>query len=302
LGGSPVGFRGLWPRKPGFPALQQGTPGRPFGPGFGVFLERFRPLLAGPGVPGVFWLSQGLAWPRFFPVLGSFGPVFGPFGPLSASGRKRANPYRLVTGSRAWFSRVFGLFAPFGPFWGPASPDPKSLPTGYRVLAPVFPGFRPFSALFGLFSGPPGPRPGFRLYSKVVFGGSGPFWPVFPAPFGGGENRPSRGLPRALRAPNVPLPALWGPKRAHSGPEAEIRRHPWAFLACFRSAKTSQKGPRMPPDFGLRPKRGPIWAPRAPNGAPEGPRTPFWAISGLLGPFRAPGGPVWAFLRPPGAK
>jgi len=242
----------FWPvlASPASFGSHRALPGPVF-PGFGLFWACFR----------AFRPSFGLRPKRAriltdwlpgrgpgFPGFSAFSPLLAPFGPRL---RRGPNPYRLVTGSWPRFSRVFGPFRLFLPLFRPSGPQ-----------TPVF-GFTARSfwgvlALFGLFS---------------------------PPPSGGGENRPSRGLPLPFGAPNVPLPALWGPKRAHSGPEAEIRRHPWAFLACFRSAKTSQKGPRMPPDFGLRPKRAPFGPPRAPNGGPRGPQDPLLGHFLAFGPF-----------------
>jgi len=267
---SPPG-RFWWPpaRKPVFSALQQGP-----------VAASFRPLFS-----GVFWSFSASFGPsaRKRPNMALTGPcpvalsrVLGPFRPFSAGfglfrppAEKGPNPYRLVTGSPALFSRVWALFACFCPFPGPYGPQPPFFGFTARSFWASGPVFRPF--LRPRFWGPKRRRP-------VASGPpSGPqmyhFWPFLVGPFGADQNTPSRGLPLPRRAPNVPLFGPFGPFWALFSRCPKIRRHSTAFLA------EGQKGCRMPPDFGA-----PVF--RAPKGGrrPQGPhfRT---SVAGFSPPF-----------------
>jgi len=270
LGSSGPLFRAGGPETPfsGFTARSRWAPfSALFSGGFGSFSA----LLACPGPPGQIWLSQGLG-------LGLF-PCFRPFWP--------------VCGSFPAFSGLSALRAEF-------------LPTGYRVAAPLFPGFPAFRPFWASFGGPRALRPLFGLYSKVFLALPARILAFSQASGLGPQKAPSRGMLWALRAPNVPLwPPCWGaplgrprtrrpvaylppagPQMYHfsapfgplSGPSGQIRRHSTGFFA------EGEKACRMPPDLGLRPKR----ADTAPRTLKRGQKGPFCTSVWGLGAAGAP--------------
>jgi len=224
----------------------------PFGlvfPRFSACFRRvfgcFPGLFSGPSARKTrFWaLQQG---PLRAPKLAGLGPLFGPFRPARPFPGPKG-PKSLINqgppwGSGPgfpWFSLVWALFRLFP---GLRPRDPQSLPTGYRVWGPFWPGFRPFWLFFGLFwpLWPPSPflaltGPWLGLGSPF-WGPFGPFSPLLAGPSGPRQKAPSRGMLPGPGAPNVPLLGCFGP---YFGLFLGLRPNQASFYSVFsRSEKT----------------------------------------------------------------
>jgi len=257
-----------WPSGPGLWPLS--GPNRPFwapfrAPGplvfpcFRRFSGVFRAPFPGlrPRKPGIWALQQG---PRPAPFGPNLGPVFGCFRPvLAGSGgfRPFGSPRALAGALFPGFGPFWALLGPFSGLSGLRPERPESLPTGYRVSGLVFPGFRVF-------------RP-FRPVSAPACGGVkslptgyrvwGPFWPGF-RPFW---------LFLALFGPlGPPRPCFWLYSKVFWGPRGPFS----AFFGLFGWPQRGQpKGAVLKHTLG-----------------PSGPKcttlAPFWA------PFGGPPGPL----------
>jgi len=188
-----------------------GVPGRPV---FSTLLACFGRPCRAPGLSFLgFAVFLALFSGGFRPLLGLF---WGCFRALPRSFRPRSGwlSFVLVPFWAPFPGPVLGCFwvvlACFRPFFGlpgPRAPKPAYQPP---LALLVFPVFRPFSGFWPLL-GPPGPpRPFLGFTARCFWGPSALFRPFWRPPFGGRQNTPSRGLPSALRPPNVPLLAPFG--------------------------------------------------------------------------------------------